>query len=124
MLDTHTFDQRLATQALLRGAFRDPAGLYLLMKLGKEIKTADTLDVTMLTMDDEPRVIGSRIRLRNHSFEIIIDGRGVRPRAEAKGQIYHPSELIFTDGKRDHIVNLSWSAEEEDFKSLTITGRR
>ena len=90
MIETHSFDKRMATNALLGGDLCSPAGLSLLMPLGLEVTTDDKLDVRMLTMDLEPRVIGSQIRLRNHGFEIIVDGRGVQAKSAAEGRICSP----------------------------------
>lgn len=68
---------------------------------------------TPLFDDDAKRVIGIRLRMCAVEFEVFLDPLHVNFDAVRKEATFRPWNLIFSDGKRTHVVVLSWPDKPE-----------
>jgi hypothetical protein len=119
LVATHSLDWEIVRDALLLGRFAPGAGMYMLAPRGSSVDIQRRIQLSQLTMVNEKRLIGFRINLRNHEFHFLMDTRGVALPSEQDGFFYRPSELVFNDNKRSHIVYLTWP--EHVGRSISMT---
>jgi hypothetical protein len=120
LVDTHTINDGLVSQALLGGAFLPGAGLYLISPRGSVMTTAPQLQFRQLTVEAEKRFVGFRIGVRNHEFDSLLDVLGVTLPSDRDGFHHRPSELLFKNKLREHRISLVWPPDTPR-RSITMT---
>ncbi len=91
-------------------SFRSDCGLYGRLVTG-EFKSG--VSWTPLSVDHATRVIGIRIRMCAAEFEVFLDPFNVNFDTVRKEANFRPWNLVFSDGRRRHVVVFSWPDKPE-----------
>lgn len=105
--DTHAIDFGQALEALHRHRWHPGAGLYLNAAIGSQARIRETMSMTPGISTIEKRFVGMRFSFHGLEFDLVSDAKAVTP-PRWNGLIYRPSHLIFENGTRRHVLELSW----------------
>jgi hypothetical protein len=109
LIDSHTIDQSLAFDALLRGMWAPRCGLYTRAPKGHIIPVENSVAISPLTAPNEKRVAGAGLIVRGLEFALIFDPAWENfDSLTSEGWILRPTELVFASGKRAHSIGLTW----------------
>jgi len=118
---THTIDVHAFEEALRLRRLPSNCGLYARLVTG-EFKGPITWNP--LTSNDASKVIGLRVRMHAVQFEVILDPSNVNFDVVHKENIFRPWNLVFGDGKRTHVVVMSWPDKPQgDRRRINYTMR-
>jgi hypothetical protein len=116
--DTHAIDFEQVLRALHHHHWGTGAGLYLHANIGSTAVSRDTLSLMPAVSNVENRFVGMSLLFHGLKFELVLDVKSIAaPRWP--GLIYHPSHLIFQDGVRRHIIQLTWR-DGSRFRPVTL----
>ena len=104
-IDVHGFVEAIRTRHFLPGC-----GLYGRRSAGDY---TGLLSWAPLSVERVARVIGVRMRMCAVEFEVFLDPVNVDFEEVLKEATFRPWNLIFTDGKRKHVIVLSWADKPE-----------
>jgi hypothetical protein len=107
---TYSMDVANFANAINSRTLRPNCGLYGRIVPG-EFKSG--VSCAPLSVDHASRVIGIRIRMCAAQFEVFLDPFNVNFDAVRKEANFRPWNLIFSDGRRSHVVILSWPDKPE-----------
>jgi hypothetical protein len=120
--DVHAIDFEQVVQALQYHHWGPGAGLYLHAPIGSIAVSRDTLSLIPATSSDEERFVGMSLHFHGLQFELVLDTKAVAaPRWP--GLTHHPSHMIFENGRRRQVIQLTWG-DGSPFRPVTLNLKR
>lgn len=108
LADNHTLDQLRVIDALQIGHWGIGCGLYINAPVGLVVTTANAVSMAPITHQNEKRVVGAALILSGLHFQLLFDAAEADVLHPTPGWLHRPSELIFENERRRHLVVMTW----------------
>ena len=112
---TYALDVRAFDEAILMRRLRPNCGLYARLVTGPYHGAASW---TTLSVDLARRFIGLRFRMYATEFAVLLDPFNVNFDVVQRENIFRPWNMVFSDGKRMHVVVLSWPDKPHGYRRI------
>ena len=123
LAENSSFAVNLLVQALQGLTWERGCGLYIRAITNESAPAENAIGFAPLTNPSDGRVVGCLMRLVGLEFMTILDPAGANFEQIVRSYVFRPTNLVFENETRAHVVVLTWGAGTNPFK-VTIAWNR
>lgn len=118
------FEEPLLVQALQGKSWQPRCGMYIRAIADENIPAENSIGFCPLVHPVDGRVVGCLMKLMGLEFMTILDPHGANFEQIVRSYVFRPTNLVFEDETRAHVVVLTWSPGTSPYKVTFAWNRR